>query len=85
MSGFLVFSEETVSQLLESFWVKFNAFEEKDLAFVTLGLASDSEWEHVNETYRAKASQHHPDRGGDHDEFIKIRQAYEILKTHFGK
>lgn len=29
--------------------------------------------------YRQKAHEHHPDKGGDHDEFVRLTEAYEQL------
>jgi len=32
--------------------------------------------------YRLKAMELHPDKGGDHDEFVKLTEAYHaLLKT----
>ncbi|MFT2098485.1 DNA-J related domain-containing protein [Marinomonas sp. 2405UD66-6] len=33
----------------------------------------------IKQQYRKLAQQHHPDRGGDQDRFIDLRQAYEYL------
>ncbi|MFP5212505.1 MAG: J domain-containing protein [Acidobacteriota bacterium] len=31
--------------------------------------------------YRRRAMKEHPDRGGDHDEFVKLNEAYELLMS----
>jgi len=33
----------------------------------------------IKEAFKKLAMEHHPDKGGDSDEFIKVQQAYEIL------
>ncbi len=75
-------TEDSISELLESFWAKFNAYEEKDIAYKILGVESGSSLREINEAYRNLISLHHPDKGGDAEEFIKIRQAFESLKKH---
>ena len=39
--------------------------------------ATDSE---IRKAYKAKSMKHHPDRGGDEEEFKKINEAYSTLK-----
>lgn len=39
--------------------------------------ASDSE---IKKAFKSKSMQHHPDRGGDEEEFKKINEAYSTLK-----
>jgi hypothetical protein len=53
-------------------------------AFAVLGLpagASDSE---VTSAYREKVKHAHPDHGGDHEEFRRVREAYTTAKEHAG-
>eukprot|EP01045_Picozoa_sp_COSAG04_P007577 COSAG04_NODE_399_length_14959_cov_28.238730_6_plen_106_part_00 len=45
-----------------------------------LGLKRSASQEEIRQAYRAKARSSHPDKGGDHDEFIRIQKAYENLK-----
>lgn len=45
----------------------------------TLGVPRDADQETIKKAYRKLAMQHHPDKGGDPNEFQKINEAYEIL------
>lgn len=44
-----------------------------------LGLNDKSSEEDIKKSYRKKAMQHHPDRGGDEAKFKEIKEAYEFL------
>ena len=57
------------------------AQEEYDDPFKVLGLKRSASDEDIKTKYRELILIHHPDKsGGDHEEFIRIQQAYEILK-----
>ncbi len=45
----------------------------------TLGVPRDADQDTIKKAYRKLAMQHHPDKGGDPNEFQKINEAYEIL------
>lgn len=45
----------------------------------TLGVPRDADQDTIKRAYRKLAMQHHPDRGGDPNEFQKISEAYETL------
>lgn len=45
--------------------------------FTELGLAGASSKEEVVAAWRKLAMVHHPDRGGDHDTFVRLKRAYE--------
>lgn len=53
-----------------------------DLA--TLGLAPAATNGDIKATWRRLAMRHHPDRGGDHAEFIRLKTAYERLSGEAG-
>ncbi|CAB4241741.1 chaperone protein DnaJ [uncultured Caudovirales phage] len=44
-----------------------------------LGLKSGASEEEVKQAYRKLAMKHHPDRGGNEEEFKKIKEAYEKI------
>lgn len=45
----------------------------------TLGVPRDADQDTIKRAYRKLAMQHHPDKGGDPNEFQKISEAYETL------
>jgi curved DNA-binding protein len=47
--------------------------------YETLGVAKSASADEIKRAYRKMALKHHPDRGGDHDEFTKINEAYQVL------
>jgi len=73
-------TEDTVAELLSSFWTKYHALDECEASLQVLNLESDVSWEDISKRYRVLAQQHHPDRGGDSEQFIKIKKAYTMLK-----
>lgn len=44
-----------------------------------LGISSDASADDIKLAYRRLASKHHPDRGGDAEEFKRVQEAYETL------
>lgn len=47
--------------------------------YKTLGVAKDASDKDIKTAFRKLAAKHHPDKGGDHQKFIKIKEAYEVL------
>jgi curved DNA-binding protein CbpA len=45
-----------------------------------LSVSPDAPWNVVQESYRRLARQHHPDKGGDVEEFQKVHRAYAALR-----
>ena len=78
-------SDNDVSSLLQQFWKKFLANEEKFHALSCLDLANDADWPEIQQKYKQLCQQHHPDKGGDSLYFIEIRQAYDNLKCIYIK
>ena len=72
--------DNDVSRLLQQFWRKFLANEEKSQALICLQLAEDANWSEIQQKYKQLCQQHHPDKGGNSLYFIEIRQAYDNLK-----
>ena len=73
-------SKKDVEDLLKGFWQRYLARDKRMHALQTLGLSGDATWEQVKRAYRKLAAQHHPDKGGESDDFREIREAYEILQ-----
>lgn len=71
---------DQVKLLLNQFWERYLANDIRADALEILGLPVDSKWESVKQSYRRLAAIHHPDRGGDSQQFNAIREAYETLQ-----
>lgn len=76
-------SIEGVNELLTGFWKNYHAYQNRDEHLKQLGLESGASWEQVQERYRELAGKLHPDRGGDAEAFVQIRQAFEALKKRY--
>ncbi len=71
--------EADVEALLDSFWSRYVTEDLRGPALVTLDLEVGADRKAVTQRYRQLAAANHPDRGGDAERFIEIRQAYEVL------
>ncbi len=45
-----------------------------------LGISKTASQDEIKQAYRKLVREHHPDRGGDPEQFKKINEAYEVLK-----
>lgn len=54
-----------------------------DGALSLLKLTTNSTIDEIKSAYRKLAKVHHPDRGGDKDNFLKLNAAYETLRNHY--
>lgn len=71
---------DEVSRLLNSFYKGISQPGNRDSALKTLQIdCSNPSKSIIKQQYRKLAQKHHPDRGGDQDVFIGLRQAYEYL------
>lgn len=50
-----------------------------DENYSVLGLKRSASQEDIKQAFREKALETHPDKGGDEEEFKKVREAYENL------
>lgn len=48
-------------------------------AMIILGLKNGTTRQDVKKAYRRLAKIHHPDQGGNHEDFVKIKKAYDYL------
>ena len=54
--------------------------------YQTLGVSPQADDKEIKKAYRKLAGKHHPDKGGDENEFKKIQQAYfNILNARRNK
>ncbi len=73
-------TEANVNKLFDNFWQRFANVDEQTLALRTLKLKANANHHDIALSYRKLASRHHPDKGGDKEAFVNIRQAYELLR-----
>jgi len=73
-------SEQDVIDLIGSFWNRFVSNSDRAAAFDVLELEQEVDQQVITQRYRKLAARHHPDKGGDKEMFIRVRQAYEVLK-----
>jgi len=85
MSHYFETSEEDVNNLLDGFWKKFLAQDDKQAALVILELTPDANYDEVKQQYRRLAQKHHPDKGGDTKVFKKISAAKQLLDRAFSR
>lgn len=71
--------DDEVKRLLDSFWSRYANQDQQSQAFAVLGLKPGAGWPLIRQSYRRMAAQHHPDRGGEVQNFLEIREAYELL------
>lgn len=69
-----------MKKIFDNFWQCFATEDEQAVALRTLKLKANASRHEIARSYRELISQHHPDKGGDRDTFISIRQAYEYLR-----
>ncbi len=74
---------DDVLALLQQFWSRYQATDKLTEALMVLGVTSTTEWPEIQRKYRVLARENHPDKGGDTERFIEIREAYEVLAVHY--
>jgi len=80
-------NQQSIDQLLNSFWSKYKKYnkydsnqDQRSCALQILGVESSASWKDIQQTYRQKITQCHPDKGGTCHQFIEIREAFQFLK-----
>ncbi len=76
--------EEEVNDLLDQFWRKFLANDDRQAALSVLDLPAWADHTQVKAQYRKLAQVHHPDKGGCEEQFKKIAAAKRLLDRALG-
>jgi len=76
-------SEQDVNQLIDGFWKHYFNNDQKAHALSVMGLEEPVDFSLIKKQYRRLAMKHHPDRGGDADQLIKIHQAMQCLEMYY--
>ena len=83
-SNFQATSRASVQELLDDFWARYLQQDQLQEALEVLRLQWPVNWSRVKSRFREMAMELHPDRGGDDDEFKRLRDAYECVKLQLG-
>jgi len=68
-----------VRRMLEGFYRRLEAYEQRTKAFHTLGLDEGASLKTVRQRYRSLVKKHHPDHGGDRKIFEEVESAMQLL------
>ena len=72
-------TDDNVSELLNTFWVKYLKNDKRGNALKVLGLNDPVTDTKIVQRYRKLVIVHHPDKGGDKDKIQEINEAYAVL------
>ena len=72
-------TEDSVSDLLDGFWIRYLKNEKRGDALKVLGLNDPVTDTKIVQRYRKLVGVHHPDKGGDKNEIQAINEAYAAL------
>lgn len=72
-------TREEVQGMIRGFWSDYACWQARPEAHAILGLKGGESEEEILKAYRRLAKEHHPDRGGDPEEFQKLAQAKKTL------
>lgn len=78
-------SEEEIIIMQRQFWQKYLAIDKKAKAIKIMQLDKEPEinLQKIKKRFNELARKYHPDKGGDKEAFIQIKQAYDDLKLLF--
>lgn len=79
--NFFSATRDSVNTLIDTFWQRYQGQDGVNEALAVLALPRGSTWIEVRDRYRQRASASHPDKGGEEAEFVRVRQAFEYLKS----
>ena len=77
----LALSDQAVEDMQKQFWRKYLSLDKKTEAIKQLGLQNEPQLslKRLKQRYSQLARQHHPDKGGDPEQFILLKRAYDDL------
>ena len=87
----LTLNDQEINQLLTNFWQKYRQQQNHPQHIITakqrllLPLDAELSTTMLKQAFRQLAQENHPDRGGNTDKFIEIRQAFELLSRFISK
>ncbi len=76
-------SADDAEDLINQFWQKFLAQDDRSEALKTLELADNANFDQIKQQYRQLAMKNHPDRGGSATRLAAINQAMDTLKRYY--
>ncbi len=76
-------STESVDELLNSFWRRYGAQDDRHDALKLMGLEEPVTMLEIKRRYREKAMIMHPDRGGSDAELAELNDALDTLKRYY--
>ena len=76
-------TEQDAENMINDFWLKFVAAEDRSDALNTLELEEGVSFEQIKLKYKQLAMQHHPDRGGSAKKLADVNQAMDVLKRYY--
>lgn len=74
-------SESSIEALLNAFWTQLTHFIAAPEAHKILGLTGNESHQEKQQQYRKLAQRHHPDKGGNTEDFDKIQQAWQSIRN----
>jgi hypothetical protein len=80
LNHWLCATEDTCRNFIDDFFKRFAIAADVEAHLAVLDLPCDAVWGVVQQRYRRLAQQHHPDKGGDTEQFLKVTRAFEALK-----
>lgn len=78
-------TEQDVNQLLDGFFRRRQALDERGAALAELGLDDGTSFEAARRRYRKLVMEHHPDRGGDTERLQALNRAMDVLERSYGR
>ena len=76
-------TETDVDDMLQSFWEKYLAADDRVEALKTLELQEPVGYAEIKERYKKCALEHHPDRGGSEETIKEINHAMSVLERYY--